>query len=104
MGGGYGIAASGQEHHRGKGPKGYRRSDARIREDVNDRLADDPSVDASDIEVTVKDAEVTLTGHVTDRFEKRRAEDCVENASGVTHVQNNLRIRISGEGSVMTQA
>ncbi len=92
------------DNHRGKGPKGYRRSDARILEDVNDRLADDPSVDASDIEVTVKDAEVTLTGHVTDRFEKRRAEDCVENASGVTHVQNNLRIRISGEGSVMTQA
>lgn len=92
------------DNHRGKGPRGYRRTDARILEDVNDRLADDPSVDASDIEVTVKDAEVTLTGHVTDRFEKRRAEDCVENASGVTHVQNNLRIRISGEGSVMTQA
>lgn len=92
------------DNHRGKGPRGYRRTDARILEDVNDRLADDPSVDASDIEVTVKDAEVTLTGHVTDRFEKRRAEDCVENVSGVTHVQNNLRIRISGEGSVMTQA
>ncbi|PLK70191.1 osmotic sensory protein [Rhizobium sp. TH135] len=92
------------DNHRGKGPRGYRRTDARILEDVNDRLADDPSVDASDIEVTVKDAEVTLSGHVTDRFEKRRAEDCVENASGVTHVQNNLRIRISGEGSVLTQA
>ena len=92
------------DNHRSKGPRGYRRTDARTLEDVNERLADDPSVDATDIEVTVKDAEVTLSGHVTDRFEKRRAEDCVENASGVTHVQNNLRIRISGEGSVMTQA
>lgn len=90
--------------HRGKGPKGYRRSDARILEDVNDRLADDPAIDASDIDVAVKDAEVTLSGHVTDRWEKRRAEDCPERASGVTHVQNNLRVRISGEGSVMTQA
>ncbi|THV11688.1 BON domain-containing protein [Rhizobium rhizophilum] len=90
--------------HRGKGPRGYRRSDARILEDVNDRLADDPAIDASDIEVTVEDAEVTLGGHVTDRWEKRRAEDCVDRVSGVTHVQNNLRIRISGEGSVMTQA
>ena len=92
------------DDHRGKGPRGYRRSDARILEDANDRLADDPAIDASDIEVTVKDAEVTLDGHVTDRFEKRRAEDCVERVSGVKHVQNNLRIRISGEGSVMTQA
>lgn len=92
------------DNHRGKGPKGYRRSDARILEDVNDRLADDPAIDASDIEVIVKDAEVTLSGHVTDRWEKRRAEDCAERASGVTHVQNNLRVRISGEGSVMTQA
>ncbi|MBX9468501.1 MAG: BON domain-containing protein [Rhizobium sp.] len=90
--------------HRGKGPRGYRRSDARILEDVNDRLADDPAIDASDIEVTVEDAEVTLGGHVTDRWEKRRAEDCVDRVSGVTHVQNNLRIRISGEGTVMTQA
>ncbi|WP_168801003.1 BON domain-containing protein [Peteryoungia ipomoeae] len=92
------------DSHRGKGPRGYRRSDARILEDVNDRLADDPAVDASDIEVTVKDAEVTLSGQVTDRWEKRRAEDSAERVSGVAHVQNNLRIRISGEGSVMTQA
>ncbi len=92
------------DDHRGKGPRGYRRTDARILEDVNDRLADDPAIDASDIEVTVKDAEVTLSGHVTDRWEKRRAEDCAERVSGIAHVQNNLRIRISGEGSVMTQA
>lgn len=92
------------DNHRGKGPRGYRRSDARILEDTNDRLADDPAVDASYIEVTVKDAEVTLTGHVTDRWEKRRAEDCADRVSGVTHVQNNLRVRTSGEGSVMTQA
>ncbi|HEV7874942.1 MAG TPA: SWFGD domain-containing protein, partial [Enterovirga sp.] len=28
--------------HRGRGPKSYQRSDDRIREDVNDRLTDDP--------------------------------------------------------------
>ncbi|MBA4796527.1 MAG: BON domain-containing protein [Rhizobiales bacterium] len=92
------------DSHRGKGPRGYRRSDSRILEDVNDRLSDDGSVDASDIEVTVKDGEVTLSGHVTDRWEKRRAEDCADDVSGVTHVQNNLRVRTSGEGSVVTQA
>ena len=45
MGGGFGIGASGQEHHRGKGPKGYTRSDDRIREDVCDCLTDDPMLE-----------------------------------------------------------
>jgi osmotically-inducible protein OsmY len=83
--------------HRGRGPRDYRRSDARILDDVNLRLTDDPLVDASDIEVGVQDREVTLSGHVASRFEKRRAEDIAEAVSGVSHVQNNLRVR-SPEG------
>ena len=79
--------------HRGRGPKGYQRSDERIRDDVSDRLTDDPHVDASDIEVTVQNREVTLSGTVARRFEKRHAEDIAESVSGVEHVQNNLRVR-----------
>ena len=60
---------------------------------MNLRLTDDPLVDASDIEVAVQDREVTLSGHVASRYEKRRAEDIVEAVSGVSHVQNNLRVR-----------
>jgi hypothetical protein len=56
--------------YRGKGPKGYTRSDERIKEDVNDRLSDDPQVDASDISVTVSGCEVTLTGTVSERGRK----------------------------------
>src|SRR5690606_23118505 len=67
----------------GRGPKGYRRSDERITEDVCDRLTDDPMVDASDITVQVRDGEVTLTGTVEDRRQKRRAEDIVEDVPGV---------------------
>ncbi|HKT86460.1 MAG TPA: BON domain-containing protein [Novosphingobium sp.] len=78
--------------HRGRGPSDYIRSDERIREDVNDRLTDDPRVDASSISVSVSDCEVTLTGTVQDRSAKRRAEDCAESVSGVRHVQNNLRV------------
>jgi osmotically-inducible protein OsmY len=81
------------EHHRGRGPKGYQRSDERIREDVNDRLTDDPHIDASEIDVTVASREVTLSGTVNSRFEKRHAEDLAESISGVTHVQNNLRVQ-----------
>lgn len=79
------------EHH-GRGPKGYKRSDDRIREDISDRLADDSWLDASDVEVIVSDAEATLVGTVSDRDAKRRAESLAERISGVKHVQNNLRV------------
>ncbi len=82
--------------HRGRGPKGYRRSDARIQEDVSDRLADDPYVDASDVEVAVANGEVTLSGSVDSRHARRRAEDIAEQVSGVSYVQNNLRQRHIG--------
>jgi osmotically-inducible protein OsmY len=81
------------DQYRGKGPKGYIRTDERIREDVNDRLSDDPMLDASDIEVTVASGEVTLNGLITTRQDKRRAEDLAEAVSGVQHVQNNLRVK-----------
>ncbi|MCG7391851.1 BON domain-containing protein [Microvirga sp. ACRRW] len=80
-------------YHRGRGPKGYQRSDERILDDVNDRLTDDPHIDASEIEVSVSSREVTLSGTVNSRFEKRHAEDIAEAVSGVTHVQNNLRVQ-----------
>lgn len=83
----------GQASHYGKGPKGYRRSDDRIRDDVSDRLADDHWIDASEIEVAVENGEVTLSGTVTDRDSKRRAERLVEGAGGVTDVQNNIKVR-----------
>lgn len=82
--------------HSGRGPRNYARSDSRINEDVCDRLTDNPMVDASDIEVAVSEREVTLTGSVRSRDEKRRAEDIAEAVSGVTHVQNNLRVKQQG--------
>lgn len=87
------------EGHRGRGPKGYKRSDERIREDVSDRLYDDSYVDASDIDVTVSGGEVTLAGTVDSRDARRRAEDVAERVSGVTYVQNNLRVARPGSGS-----
>jgi len=82
-----------QDHYRGVAPKGYTRSDDRIREDVNDRFTDDPFIDASDIVVTVANSEVTLSGNVNTRDQRRRAEDVAEYVSGVKHVQNNIRVR-----------
>ena len=79
--------------YRGRGPANYTRSDERIREDACDRLTEDWRVDASQIEIRVEDGELTLDGTVSSREQKRRAEDCVEDLSGVRHVQNNLRVR-----------
>jgi osmotically-inducible protein OsmY len=78
--------------HRGRGPSNYTRSDDRIREDVNDALTDDWGVDASNINVSVNDGDVVLDGTVATRLQKRRAEDCAEDVSGVKNVQNNLRV------------
>ena len=78
--------------HRGRGPANYKRSDERLLEDACDRLTEDWGVDASNIQVTVQNGEVTLDGTVESRSQKRRAEDCVHDISGVKHVQNNLRI------------
>lgn len=81
---------------RGLGPKTYQRSDARISEDVHDRLTEDPWLDASDIEVAVNGGEVTLSGRVDCRDAKHHAEWLVEDLSGVRHVQNNLRAEPGG--------
>jgi len=78
--------------HRGKGPRGYQRSDERIREDVCDRLADDDMLDASEIEVDVNGSEVILSGTVLSREAKRHAEDLAESISGVRHVENRIRV------------
>ena len=78
--------------YRGRGPKNYRRSDARIHEEVNERLTDHPGIDASDIEVSVENGEVSLNGSVDGRRSKRLAEDIAESCTGVVDVHNRLRI------------
>lgn len=84
------------QSHVGKGPKGWQRSDERIREEVSEALARHPEVDASDIEVKVQNAEVTLTGSVTEREAKRIAEDVVERVFGVKDVQNQIKVKPEG--------
>jgi hypothetical protein len=78
--------------YRGRGPKGYQRSDERLREDICERLMDAPDIDATEITLEVASGEVTLTGSVHDRHMKRCAEDIVEEVSGVKQVHNGLRI------------
>ena len=83
-------------HYAGRGPKFYKRSDDRIRDEICDCMTDDPVLDASEIVVEVIDGEVTLSGSVMSRDQKRRAEDVAERISGVRDVTNQLRVTRNG--------
>ncbi|HET8540692.1 MAG TPA: BON domain-containing protein [Anaeromyxobacter sp.] len=76
----------------GRGPKGYKRSDERIREDVSERIARS-GVNAEDVEVKVERAEVTLSGFVDGREDKRLLEDLADDVFGVEEVHDHLRLR-----------
>ena len=84
------------QNFRGRGPKGYQRTDERILEEVCLRLTDDPQLDASDIEVTCAAGEITLEGSVGSRLDKRHAERLAERCSGVTDVHNRLTVTRRG--------
>jgi hypothetical protein len=84
---------------RGLGPRGWQRSDEQIRDEVCSRMADDPMLDASDIEVRVNQGEVTLEGSVTSRHARRLAEQVADSVSGVRDVNNALRVRTAGRAA-----
>jgi hypothetical protein len=81
----------------GIGPRGYRRSDERVREEVCERFAEHGQLDPSDIEVSVRDGEVLLAGTVATRVQKRLAEDIADLVFGVVEVHNRLRVQRPGE-------
>src|SRR5579863_1474370 len=101
-GGGFVSSFQGPQigQHSGKGPRGFTRSDDRIKEDICERLTEHPELDATDLEIKVHDGEVTLTGTVNERWNKRVAEDLAESVSGVKQVQNQIRFQESSEQQV----
>lgn len=76
----------------GRGPRGYQRADDRIREELNDHLTAHGFIDATDIECSVHEGEVTLSGLVDSPETKRAAEYVAEGILGVHEVHNSLRI------------
>lgn len=84
----------------GRGPKGYKRSDERIKDEISEMLTRAPHIDASQLEVEVKDGEVTLTGTLSDRKIKFAAEECAARCLGVKDITNLIRIeRVSSVSS-----
>jgi hypothetical protein len=76
---------------RGRLPKNYRRSDARVREDVCERLMMDDEINAGDVSVQVCDGVVVLEGSVPERAMHYRIEDIAASCPGVHEVENGIR-------------
>lgn len=107
LGGGQGQGRQGdawRQSHRGKGPRNYTRSDERITEDLNEKLAQDDEIDATDITVTVENGEVSLEGTVEQRWMKHRAEDLAERCPGVKDIDNRIRVKHAGTSGDGTSA
>jgi hypothetical protein len=81
-----------RETFRGRGPKNWRRDDDHIRVTVNELLTLHDGIDATHVDVAVENAEVTLTGTVGSRWQKRLAEDIAASCRGVRDVHNRLRL------------
>jgi hypothetical protein len=81
------------ESQSGKGPKGYVRSDERLKEDISEKLMRHPAIDASDISVEAKNGAVILTGSIDNRQLKHYVEDLVESCAGVRDIDNRLTVR-----------
>jgi osmotically-inducible protein OsmY len=81
-----------------RGPKGYKRSDERLKEDISERIMQRHDIDASEVTVEVQNGKVTLEGTVSDRRMKHALEDLADACPGVEDVDNRVRVsRGSGE-------
>jgi len=75
-----------------RGPKGWQRSDDRLKEDICERLYHSGDIDSSEVTVTVAEGKVVLDGTVSDRSMKYAMEDLVDNVPGVKDIDNRVRV------------
>ena len=73
------------------------KTDSELRRDVERELEWDPSIDARNIGVAVKNGVVTLTGYVSSYADKWRAERIAKRVSGVTALANEIEVKLSTE-------
>jgi len=84
-----------REDHLLRGPKNYKQSDEGILDKVAIALHRSHEVDASDLEISVKDQCVYLKGTLPDKRMRYLAEDLVEDIPGVRDVFTQIRIKPS---------
>lgn len=74
------------------------RKDEWIKEDVRNSLFNLAEIDATEIEIDVKEGVVTLTGKIANRLSKKIAETAAEKCVGVVEVKNELQIGLLTRG------
>ena len=77
----------------GVGPRGYRRSDERIQEQICEVFTRHGKIDARGVDIKVQDGNVSLSGEVNRKLEKYLAEEIAASISGVNEVENRLRVK-----------
>ncbi|MCK7595246.1 BON domain-containing protein [Pseudomarimonas salicorniae] len=87
----------------GRAPKGYERSDERIREDLCERLTEAADIDPSEVSIEVSGGRVTLSGEVEARWMRHQIENLADACPGVRDIDNRLtvasvRSRQQGQG------
>lgn len=70
------------------------KTDAQLRDDIQAELAWDPSFDAANIGVIVKDGVVTLTGHLASFAEKYAVERAVQRVHGVKAMAVEITVKV----------
>lgn len=75
-------------------PRGRRRIDQRIRDELATMLTTTESLETADVEVIVHDREITLRGTVPDENQRGRIEAMAERVRGVVAVSNDLRVGV----------
>jgi osmotically-inducible protein OsmY len=73
-------------------PRGERRPDERIKEEIQNLLARNEQIDSREIQVDVREGVVTLSGIVDNWQERRTAERIASLAFGVTELKNDLNV------------
>jgi osmotically-inducible protein OsmY len=71
-------------------------NDLSLRQDVIDELQFEPSIDAANIGVAVKNGVVTLSGHVGSYAEKSAAESAARRVRGVHAIAEEIEVRYAG--------
>jgi osmotically-inducible protein OsmY len=87
-----GPSSSPGERRYHPGPKGYQRSDERIRDDAYQALLRRPDIDPTEVTIHVQDGKVLLEGTVPERRMRYDIEDLMAGRPHVREVDNQIRV------------
>lgn len=79
------------------------KSDAQLKKDVEADIEWDPSINAAEVGVAVKDGVVTLSGHLDTFVEKYEVEQVVQRVAGVRAVAIEIDVKLTA-GSVRSDS